>query len=94
MTKNPEQERRETCRRETLRYLATYHRSAWELDAIRHHLEAKGYDFTVAELEDALDLLCRWTPEPLATRVLSSLGATPAWEATPAGVLAIERGLR
>jgi hypothetical protein len=83
------QERREECRRETLRFLAERQIVAHHVKTIRRRLnDGHEHDFTDAEVEAALAFL---VSDERAHRIPDPMGSTPYFQATAAGVLAHER---
>jgi len=85
------QERREECRRQTLRFLAERQAVAHHPHTIRRALNAgHAADFSAEEIRAALVFLCS-AAEPLARAIPDALGATLYYQATTAGVLACER---
>lgn len=86
------QERREECRRETLRFLAHRQPLAHHPKAIRRGLNlGHEHDFTDDDVEAALGFL---ESAGLVRVVHDPLGATRHYQATAAGVLQHERGAR
>ncbi|WP_414664868.1 hypothetical protein [Horticoccus sp. 23ND18S-11] len=84
------QERREECRRETLRFLAERQAVAHHPKTVRRRLnDGHEHDFTDADVQAALVFL---VSASLAREIPDALGATRHYQATAAGVLAHERG--
>lgn len=86
------QERRESCRREVLRFLAERQAVAHHPKTIRRRLnDGHENDFADAEVEAALAFLTATAPAAVVA-VRDPLGATRCYQATAAGVLLHERG--
>lgn len=89
MPSNPEQDRREDCRRAVLKFLAMRLGTAHDAGAVRRATRNDGDDFGIEEIEAALAFL---TGDNLAVMTESDLGATRYYQATVNGVRFFERG--
>lgn len=86
-----QQERREDCRRDVLRYLAERQAVAHHPNTIRNRLNAGHQnDYSIDEIEAGLAFLVTTDPK-LVNAVPEPMGATKYYQATAAGVVASER---
>ncbi len=84
---NSDQERRELCRRETLRFLANRSVLAYRAETIRTAL-AREFDFKIEEITAALTFLLG---QKHIEREPDPQGATPYYKVTSEGILFNER---
>lgn len=83
-----DQSRKEDCRREALRFLATRHLLAHSPDAIRRGVNREGFDFQKDEILSSIEILCGLG---LAISKVETLGSSRYYQATAQGVLEHER---
>lgn len=86
-------EEKNLLRRAVRRYLAERSPCAFEASAMARHLKTRQYvdfDFTVADVEQALALLAGLSPAQTKKQA-DPLGAITYWSATSDGILAHER---
>ncbi len=91
MPTDPQQIRKEECRREVLCYLVERVALAFPAHAIARKLRIDGNDFCLQEVEEALEVLAGFPPDPLVKLRADPLGSTRYYQATTAGVLFHER---
>jgi hypothetical protein len=83
-----EQERREVCREEVVRFLAERSQLKHAADAVRRGINRNGFDFTVEEVAAALQFTGSMN---LVSAKPHGMGATLYYQITAAGTLACER---